>query len=213
VPLARAKPFPGVTEIALMVTDVGWLLASVTDRLGLVLPTTQLPKLIPSGIKVTGSVPVAEKVTVCGLLEAVVFRVSVPVGTAPRAVGLTVTAMEQVAPEARVPEPVFGHVLLAVEIAYGPPVTAYESIVIEAAPVFLTVISSGVLVTLMATFPKLYDEGDCVVCAPARTAVERPVTTERVRIASVLREPRKTRPQVDITIASVACFGKVICGT
>lgn len=90
--------------------------------------------------------------------------------------------------------------------------TAYELIVIEAAPVFLTVIFSGRLVSRMATLPKLYDEGVCVVCAPARTELERPVTAVRVRTASVLKLPRRLRPHFDIAIASVAFLRGVTSG-
>ena len=112
---AKVKPFPGVTEIAPMVTEVGWLLASVTDMAPLVAPTTIEPNATEEGDKVTGSTPVAENVTCCGLLLAVVSRVRVPVETAPRAVGSTVTATVQVAPAPRLPG--CGQVLLPVEIA------------------------------------------------------------------------------------------------
>ena len=83
---------------------------------------------------------------------------------------------------------------------------------IEAAPVFFTVIFSGRLVSRMATLPKLYDEGVCVVCAPARTEPNRPVTDVRVRIASVLKLPRRLRPHFDIAIASVAFLRGVTGG-
>src|SRR5580692_466797 len=142
---AKLNPLPGVTASALMVTEVGWLLESVTDIVLLVAPTTTEPNATAEDEKVTGATPVAEKVTCCGLLLAVVFSVSVPVGTAPSAVGSTVTAIMHVAPAARLPG--FGQVVLPVEIAYGPPVTEYELTVIDAAPVFFTEIFSGRLVS------------------------------------------------------------------
>jgi hypothetical protein len=66
----------------------------------LVVPTATLPKFSAGGVIAVGVVPVALKATERGLFDALADIVSVPAGTAPKAVGVTVIEMAQVAPEA-----------------------------------------------------------------------------------------------------------------
>ena len=150
---ARAKPFPMVTESALMMTEVGWLLVTTTDLVPLVLPSATAPKASPVDDKVMGSTPFAVKVTCCGLFMAVVSMVRFPGGSGPRTPGSTVTAMVHEFPGARLPG--FGQLLPTGETANGPGGRAYELMVIADASVFLTLMVSGRLFSRTATLPKL----------------------------------------------------------
>jgi hypothetical protein len=78
----------------------------------LVVPTGTLPKFSAGGAIAVGVAPVALNATERGLFDALADIVSVPAGTAPKAVGVTVIDMAQVTPEASE----LPHVLL--EIAY-----------------------------------------------------------------------------------------------
>jgi hypothetical protein len=86
---------------------------TVTVFVELVVPAVTVPKLNELDEKVTGAVPVPERLTVCGLLPASSVNASVPTAE-PTAVGENVTPTVHFAPAASVAP----HVLLA--IANGP---------------------------------------------------------------------------------------------
>jgi hypothetical protein len=78
-----------VVEIATLVSATLWLLASVNVFAVLVVPTVHGPKETLAGMSVAGSAPVPDKGAVCGLLEALSVKASVPV-TLPGTVGVKV---------------------------------------------------------------------------------------------------------------------------
>jgi hypothetical protein len=91
-------PLKPVNELTLSAT--GWLLVSVTF-FSTCSFTATLPNASVEG-KVTPSTPVPLKLTVCGLLLALVLMVSVPAGRGPDEAGVTVSATVQLAPAATV---------------------------------------------------------------------------------------------------------------
>jgi hypothetical protein len=90
----------GVME--LIVNDDGPRLMRETEWMGLMAPTTTLPKASDEAETETAVTPVPFKAAVTGLLVALVATVSVDAGTAPMAVGVSVSAILQVPPNAAI---------------------------------------------------------------------------------------------------------------
>jgi len=97
---ATAYSAGGVIE--LIVNGDAPRLFSETDLIGLVVPTTTLPKAIEVADTETVETPVPVKAAVSGLLVAVVVTVSEEAGTAPRAVGVNVIEILHDPPEAAI---------------------------------------------------------------------------------------------------------------
>jgi hypothetical protein len=81
----------------------------VTDLIGLVVPTTTLPKASEVAETELDAVPVPVRAAVTGLFVALEVTVSDDAGTAPKAVGVNLRAILQVAPAAS--EPGLAHVV------------------------------------------------------------------------------------------------------
>lgn len=128
------------------------MFASVSVLVALVSPSVKLPKPKLAGVSVTGAIPVAARPTVCGLLDAEKFAVSVPAGCAPRAVGVTVSATVQLRPA---PSVGFKQVEVG-SMAYGvPDVTASDEMLILVARLFVRVTVFRALVWPNTTLPKV----------------------------------------------------------
>jgi len=136
-------------------------------------PTTTSPKFIDAIDNAVAFTPVPLSVTVVVGLLAVVLMVSVSAGCVPKAIGLRVRPMAQLAPAANAPG--LAHVVDGdPAMAYGPPaVTLSELIVMAAVPVFLRVTVLGALVVLTTTLPKFSAVAETVVCATAKAVENR----------------------------------------
>jgi hypothetical protein len=91
---------PALATTLLIVRLVLKRFVKVTFRVELVCPTVTVPKFSELVENVTGAEPEPDRLTVCGLLEALSAKVRVPVA-APTAVGENVTPTWQRAPAAR----------------------------------------------------------------------------------------------------------------
>jgi hypothetical protein len=125
------------------------------------------PKAIEAADKAVGLTPVPLNATVCGLLVELLVMVSEPAGCAPKAVGLRVMPILQVAPA--LSEPELGHGAdAAAARAYGPPaVTDKELIEMAEEPVFLNPTEWTAPVVPTTTLPKFTNVAETVVWAMA----------------------------------------------
>lgn len=129
-----------VVEIAMLVSVTLWLLVRLNVFAVLVVPTIHVPKDQLVGVNVAGSTPVPDSATVCGLLEALSVKLSVPVRL-PSAVGVKVTLTLHVLPRPSRPPHVFA------EIAKLSPSVATELMLKGAAPLFFNITARAELVT------------------------------------------------------------------
>ena len=147
---------PVVTESEETVSGTVWLFVNVTVLSELTLPTTTFPKLMAVGDATDGTMPVALSATLCGELGALVVMVSELAGTAPAAVGLAVTEILQLAPDASV----LPHVVDATAYSAG---AVIETIVRLVASLLVSVNDLMGLVAPTVTFPKARDVVESVV--------------------------------------------------
>ncbi len=144
-----------------------------TPCAALVDPTATLPKFSAETESVVARTPEALSGTDSGLLLAVLWTVSVPAPTAPKAVGFTVTPILQLDPAAKTVEFEHGDEG-AVARAYGGLGKTWIVVMwIEVVPEFLKVTTWIALVWLTATLPKFTDVGDTVDCPHATLPVNR----------------------------------------
>lgn len=111
---------------------------------------TSLPKAKVTGENVMGPTPVPVRVTICGEFDAVSLTVITP-GMLPVVSGANVTLIVQVAPALRL--------LPQVLVCAKSPVAGGIEIVVEAVPVFFTVITLGALVVGTACAAKVSAAG------------------------------------------------------
>src|SRR5438046_2161529 len=141
---------------------------SVTAWAGLVVLTCWLPKGTEEGVRVTvGTVPVPERLTVCGLPVALSLKVR-PALRLPAAVGVNVTLMVQLVLAASV-EGLMGQLFVWPKSPGFVPPRAMLVIVNGALPVFESVTAWAGLVVLTSWLPKGTDEG--VSVAPGEPPV------------------------------------------
>ena len=110
---------PAVVAMLVKLRATLWLLVRETDLDWLVLPTVTVPRLRDVAERVTGAVPVPERITVCGLVAASSVKTSVP-EAAPRADGEKVMPTEHLAAAARLAPQVLV-VMLKPALAAMPP--------------------------------------------------------------------------------------------
>ena len=131
-----------------IVNGTVWLFFRVTPLGALVVPIPWGAKPRLAGNKLTGAVPVPLNVAVCGEFEALSLTVSIPV-LAPRAVGVNVTEILQLAPAASV-FGASGHF----EVCPKSPETEILLIVSGTDWVLLRMTFSALLVVCTTQFPK-----------------------------------------------------------
>lgn len=142
-------------------SEVDLLFVTVTVCGALVVPTATLPKFRLPGKAVTGTIPVPESGTVCGLFDALSVMVSDAGAAAPTAVGLKLSTTVQLAPAATVG---LKHVDEG-PTEYGDPGgTLREVTVSEVVLLFVTVTVCVALVVPAATLPKFRLPGATATC-------------------------------------------------
>jgi hypothetical protein len=142
-------------------------LVTVTVWPALVVPSNCAVKVnfSEAGNIATGAIPFPDSVTFCGLLLALVVMVTEPAGWVPRALGVRVRPIVQLAPgvplAVRLPE--LGHVVEG-SIAYGLPGDRTIDVILSATDwLFLSVTTLIALASLITTLPKFTDVGVNVV--------------------------------------------------
>jgi len=174
------------------------LLARVNTFATLLVPTVVIGNVLLAGVSVTGTMPVPESGTVCGLPGALSVMVKVPV-RAPSWVGVKVIVILQFFPGARV----LPHGLVDVVCAKSP-LVAMLLIFSVAFPVLVRITLFPTLVAPLTTFPKASEVGERVTTGPLAT-----VTVSWIVVVCVSDPDVPVTVTVDVPTVAVALAVRV----
>lgn len=188
-----------VVVTAILLSATVCLFDRVNTFAALVVPTVCAAYALLAGPSVTGTIPVPDKGTVCGLFDALSVSVNVPV-RAPNAVGVKVTLILHDAPAAKVLPHGFGLV-----VCPKSPLIAMLLMFSVAVPVLVTVNSFPAAVCPTTTLPKANDVGARVTIGPPPLAF-----TVSCNVVVCVRLPdTPVMVTVEVPVAAVALAVKV----